>query len=112
MRNPNLQCLNCGTHLLPDGTCPRCSPVSSRPPDEKLAIGTAWGDKRIVAQAHREIEAMETAAGRPSTTPHRWAGPPDVENLRNTSRVPTEEEIEAEVERRIAERDAAKKPAP
>lgn len=108
-RNPQLQCTNpgCGTHLLPDGTCPRCSPVSARPSDEKLQIGQAWKDKRIVAQAHREIEARD-AAGPHEPNPGAFEASP------GARRPPTPEEIERaiedEVTRRLAERAEAPPP--
>src|SRR5213078_1479733 len=37
------QTKGCGTMLLPDGSCPRCAPVRSRPAEERAAIREQLG---------------------------------------------------------------------
>lgn len=109
--NPNFQCVRpgCGTMLLPDGTCPRCSPPMLRPTEEKAAIAEYFRDKKLARVAENEMAFQQQQAPRPlppqDRPPAPWQSTPELDAAEQDHAI--EEEIARRVDAELARRDAS-----
>jgi hypothetical protein len=55
--------------LLPDGTCPRCSPPTLRPPEEAAAIAEYYGDEKLARHAAARQQGVQPLPVIPPTVP-------------------------------------------